>query len=198
MSQGEAALHFLAPECLRYLRDGVVRLANGNRDARHAPQGVYRIAGLDRWLAVCIRSQVQWGAFCELAGLEDLATMDLAARRAAHDDLDDRIQRWTVDQDGVELESRLQSAGIAAHRVLDTHELAQDPQLAHRGHYLPVEHSQFSNAFVESTRLRFSRTKAAVPAIAPSFGVDNEKVLREVLGYDASRYEELRAGGVLS
>jgi crotonobetainyl-CoA:carnitine CoA-transferase CaiB-like acyl-CoA transferase len=198
MSQGEAALHFLAPECLRYLRDGVTGVANGNRDARYAPQGVYPVAGQDRWLAVCIRSQVQWGSFCELAGLEDLTTMDLAARRAAHDDLDDRIQRWTADQDGVELELRLQSAGVAAHRVVDTHELAQDPQLAHRGHYLPVAHPQFSNAFVESTRLRFSRTKAVVPAIAPSFGVHNEKVLREVLGYEASQYEELRAGGVLS
>ncbi|MCZ6710371.1 MAG: CoA transferase [Gammaproteobacteria bacterium] len=198
MSQGEAALHFLAPECLRYLRDGVVRTADGNRDERYAPQGVYRVAGLDRWLAVCIRGQAQWVAFCELAGFENLATMNLAARRAAHDELDDQIQRWMADQDGVELELQLQSAGVAAHRVLDTHELGQDPQLAHRGHYLPVAHPQFSNAVVESTRLRFSRTKAIVPTIAPSFGVHNEKVLREVLGYDASRYQELHAGGVLS
>ena len=198
MSQGEAALHFLAPECLRCLRDGGVRAADGNRDEVYAPQGVYPTAGSDKWLALCVGSQAQWAALCELAGFESLATMDVAARRAAHDDLDDRIEQWTADQDGLELESRLQSAGIAAHRVLDTHELAQDPQLAHRGHYIPVQHREFSDAVVESTRLRFSRTQAVVPEIAPWFGVDNEKVLRELLGYDASRYERLLARDVLS
>jgi crotonobetainyl-CoA:carnitine CoA-transferase CaiB-like acyl-CoA transferase len=198
MSQGEAALHFLAPECLRYLREGTVREADGNRDQVHAPQGVYPTAGFDKWLALSICSQAQWAAFCELSALEDLAALDLSARRAMHDDLDERIEAWTGGQDGLALEARLQAAGIPAHRVLDTHELAEDPQLAYRGHYLPVRHRDFADAVVESTRLRLSRTQPVVPEIAPWFGVDNEKVLREVLGYDAAHYEQLLARDVLS
>ncbi len=198
MSQGEAALHFLAPECMRYLREGSLRAADGNRDRRFAPQGVYPTAGFDRWLALCITGDRQWAAFCALAGLADFATMDLAARHKAHDELDEAIEAWTAGQPGAELEARLQAAGIAAHRVLDTQELGADLQLAHRGHFVPVHHPQFANAVVESTRLNFSRTAALVPEIAPWFGVHNEKVLREILGYDAARYQQLADRGVLS
>ena len=198
MSQGEAALHFLAPECLRYLRGGSVRAADGNRDETYAPQGVYATSGFDSWIALSIGSQAQWRALCGLAGFEDLADIDLAARHATHDELDERIEQWSAGYDGVELEALLQSAGIAAHRVLDTHDLAEDPQLVHRGHFLPVHHPQFASAVVESTRLRFSRTQALVPKVAPWFGVDNEKVLRETLGYDAVHYAQLLAEDVLS
>ncbi|MDH3641753.1 MAG: CoA transferase, partial [Gammaproteobacteria bacterium] len=198
MSQAEAALHFLAPECLRYLRDGEVREAEGNRDERYAPQGVYPTAGFDRWLALSICSEDQWTTLCDLAALNDLAGLDPNGRRAAHDEIDERIERWASGQDGLELEARLQAAGIPAHRVVDTHELCADPQLAHRGHYIEVAHPQFDNAVVESSRLCLSRTPARIPEAAPSFGVDNEKVMRETLGYAAERYEELRAADVLS
>ncbi len=198
MSQGEAALHFLAPECLRYLRDGSVRGAEGNRDEHFAPQGVYPTAGFDRWLALSIRSDAEWQVLCAAAGFDDLSAMSLAERAAAHDELDQRLEAWTETRPGEELEAELQKLGIAAHRALDTHELGEDPQLAHRGHFIPVEHREFSNAVVESSRLLMSASQAAPPRTAPWFGIDNERVLTEILGYDDDRVGELGSGGVLS
>jgi crotonobetainyl-CoA:carnitine CoA-transferase CaiB-like acyl-CoA transferase len=198
MSQGEAALHFLAPECLRYLRDGSIREADGNRDEVYVPNGVYPSAGFDNWLALSVTSQSQWTAFCRLAGFDDVSEMDVAARRAVEDDLDERIGAWMAELDGEELQASLQAAGIPAHRVVDTHDLAEDPQLAHRGHFIAVQHPLFGAAAVESTRLLFSRTQAVTAEVAPSFGIDNEKVLREILGYDAERINALVDQDVLS
>ena len=42
MGQAEAALHFLAPECLAYLRDGETHGAPGNRDAHDVPSTNFR------------------------------------------------------------------------------------------------------------------------------------------------------------
>ncbi|MEQ8486075.1 MAG: CoA transferase [Pseudomonadales bacterium] len=200
MSQVEAALHFLGADCLAWLRDGVVLGPIGNRDREHAPSGVYPVAGDDRWIAIAADSDEAWSVLAEVAGLDDLlarGVRTLAERRAAEDEIDARLAAWTSGQDGVELEARLQQAGVPAHRVLDTHDLHDDAQLRHRGHYLPVSHRHFTPAVVESTRLRMSRSLPRAPEFAPWFGIDNERVLANLLGYDEARIRDLEAGGVL-
>jgi len=179
MAQAEAALHFLAPDCLAFLDTGEVRTAQGNRDEWDVPSGVYPTRGFDRWIALSVETDAQWRSLCEMAGLQDLlrnGVADVAARRRTEDAVDERLAAWTAGQDGDALEARLQSLGIPAHRVLDTHELFEDPQLQHRGHFIPVQHRAFQGAAVESSRLRFSGLEAHRPAYAPWFGIDNERV----------------------
>ncbi len=200
MAQVEAALQFLAPECLAWLNDGEVTVANGNRDREHAPSGVYPVAGGDRWIAIAVSDDEQWRRLCRLADMEDLLASgirNLAQRREAEDLIDQRIAAWTRGRDGVLLERRLQAVGVPAHRALDTHELYADPQLQHRQHFLPVAHREFAPAAVESSRLRFSRTRAKRPTHAPWFGMDNHRVLGDVLGYGTDRIRALEAAGVL-
>jgi crotonobetainyl-CoA:carnitine CoA-transferase CaiB-like acyl-CoA transferase len=200
MAQVEAALLFLAPDCLAWLRDGELLAANGNRDRDHAPSGVYPVAGEDRWIAIGAVDDVQWQALCRAAGLDDLlerGVATLADRRAIEDEIDERLAAWTGTQDGAALEALLQSAGVPAHQVLTTHDLATDPQLEHRQHFIPVSHPTFAPAAVESSRLKFSRTQAVRPVEAPWFGIHTSRVLGDVLGYDTARIEALRSGGVL-
>lgn len=200
MAQVEAALQFLAPECLAWLNDGEAAAARGNRDREHAPSGVYPVAGEDRWIAIAVDDDDEWRRLCGLAGIEDLLASgirNLAERREAEDLIDARIAGWTRSRDGAGLERRLQAAGVPAHRVLDTHDLYADPQLEHRQHFLPVAHRDVTRAAVESSRLRFSRTRAKRPIHAPCFGMDNRRVLGDVLGYDSDRTDALEAAGVL-
>jgi crotonobetainyl-CoA:carnitine CoA-transferase CaiB-like acyl-CoA transferase len=200
MSQVEAALHFLAPDCLAWLRDGQVMTQIGNRDREHAPSGVYPVTGNDRWIAIAAATEGQWQALARCAGLDDLlhrGIVDLAARRAAEDEIDQRLADWTCAQDGGTLERELQRLGVPAHRVLDTHDLYEDAQLAHRQHFIPVEHRHFRPAVVESSRLELSRTPAIRPRQAPWFGIDNHRVLAELLDYDAARIEALDSAGIL-
>ncbi|MEZ5559422.1 MAG: CoA transferase [Pseudomonadales bacterium] len=138
MAQAEAALHFLAPQCLEYLEHGRVDTAAGNRDREHAPSGVYPTLGVDRWIALSVTSDDQWRSLCTLAGMDDLldaGLIGLEARRAAADVIDQRIADWSATQDGQALETCLQQHRVPAHRVPDTHD-ADDAQLAHRGHFI--------------------------------------------------------------
>ena len=200
MAQAEAALHFLAPDCLAYLEAGEVPGANGNRDSWRVPSGVYPTRGFDRWIAVAVEDDEQWARLCTAADLADLieqGVTSLARRREAEDTIDERLADWTAQQDGQALEDRLQELGIPAHRVLDTQELFDDVQLRHRDHFIAVQHRAFDGAVVESSRLRFSRIAPRRPVHAPWFGIDNETVLRQVLGYGAEQIARLVEGNIL-
>ena len=56
----------------------------GNRDPRFAPQGVYRCAGDDNWLALSVRNDAEWRALCEL--LPQLDAEWLHEQRTLHHD----------------------------------------------------------------------------------------------------------------
>ena len=200
MAQSEAALQFLAPQCLAWLRDGQTMQAQGNRDARMAPQGVYAVAGDDRWLALSIRNDAEWQALCEASG--DAALLETAGwrtdeRRQHHDRLDQLLTRWLAEQDGEVVERTLQARRIPAHRVLDTHQVREDPQLNHREHFLAATHPTHGPLEIESSRLRMSRSQPRRPDTLPTFGADNERVLKDILGYDDARLAALQAAGAL-
>ena len=201
MAQAEAALHFLAPECMAYWQDGETLKAQGNRDRRYAPQGLYQVRGEDRWLALSVRSDSEWRKLCDLSGTATLARTRGWAyeqRRSRQDELDERLAAWLHDQDGAQAERTLQVANIPAHRVLDTYDLFADPQLNHRRHFLWAQHKEFGAVGIESSRLRLSRTQPRAPATAPHFGIDNHAVLKDILGYDEGHIAALQHAGALN
>jgi len=201
VSQAEASLHFLAPAILDYTVNGRVAGRIGNRDPDHAPHGVYPVAGEDRWIAITVTSDPAWRALCDLMARPDLAAdaryAGAADRVAAADALDATVAAWSATRDGAELQARLQAAGVAAHVVQTSRDLVRDPQLAHRGHFVPVEHPGGGSTVVEGSRFVLSRTPATFPAAAPSTGGDNDAVLRDVLGYDDDAITSLVAAGAL-
>ena len=201
MAQAEAALHFLAPAALAYLERGVVPRANGNRDAEMAPHGVYPTLGTDRWIALAIRSNDEWRRLCEYAGLTALATepafATLPGRQMAADRIDGALRAWTAKHEGGALEADLQARGIAAHVLLDTHELLSDPQLVARECVLRIAHPQFGATAIENSRFTLSAAPAARPATAVSYGSHNAEVLGDILGYTGERIAELKARGAL-
>ncbi|MGE0622402.1 MAG: CoA transferase [Pseudomonadales bacterium] len=198
MAQGEAALQFLAPACQEYLRHGHIERARGNRDHNMAPHGVYPALGDDRWVAIAVRSDGEWQALCALLERNDLAGLTLLERHARADELDALVGEWTSVREAEAVEDALQAEGIPAHRVQDTHDLATDPQLRFRGHFIEVPHRDFGRSAVESTRLLFSRSAARTPESAPWFGIHNRDVLGGLLGYDDQRIAALESAGALT
>jgi crotonobetainyl-CoA:carnitine CoA-transferase CaiB-like acyl-CoA transferase len=198
MSQSEAALQFLAPACVEYLERGAIASAVGNRDRNMVPHGVFPTLGEDCWIALAVPTENEWRALCGLMERTDLAALTCPERRAREDEIEAMLAEWTSVRDAAELESALQAHRVPAHRVLATDELVDDPQLKARGHFIAVSHRDLDGCVVESSRLRFSRTRPKQPSEAPWFGIHNRQVLEDVLGYDAERVSELEAGGVLS
>jgi crotonobetainyl-CoA:carnitine CoA-transferase CaiB-like acyl-CoA transferase len=201
LSQAEAALHFLAPALLDYTVNGNVATRAGNRDRELAPHGVYPCAGEDRWVALAVRDDRDWRALCAALAAPALAAdarfASHAARLAAAGELDALVGRLTEPLAMEDVEERLLAAGVPASRVCNSDEAAADPQLAERGHFVPVAHPSGARAVVEGPRFRLSRTPGGVTGPAPSFGDSSQWVLESVLGYDDERIAQLAIAGAL-
>lgn len=201
LSQGEASLHFLAPALLDTRLNQRKQERNANHDLNYAPHGVYPTTGTDCWIAIAVTSDEQWRGLCTAMKRTDLLTdtrfTTKAARLAHQNELDDIIAAWTKDQEKFALETALQAAGVPAAAVRTMKELASDPQLVHRQHFVELDHPKFGKTTVEGSRFRLSRTPARIEGMAPTLGRDNQYVLETLLGYSEERITEIVASGVL-
>jgi crotonobetainyl-CoA:carnitine CoA-transferase CaiB-like acyl-CoA transferase len=201
-SQVEASTHFVAPLIAEASQGERVpsRIGNGDRDV--APHGVYPVAGDDRWIAIAAGDDDQWRSLTELLGVPGIAGdarfETLPRRREEREALDRLIALHTAGWDGAELEAKLIARGVAAHRVLNSADLATDVQLLHRRHFVEVAHPTAERSVVEASRFALSRTPARRPEVAPTLGADNQRVLAEILGYDEERISEVVISGALN
>ena len=192
-SQAEASVHFIAPAVLEYLRNGTVVDGRGNHSEHRCPHGVFPAAGDDRWVAVVAQDDRAWTELAGLIGRPDLAVLPLADRLARREELEAAVSAWTSRLEEADVEERCQAAGIAAHRVQNSPELAVDPQLAHRGHWVDVPHSTHGTTIIEAPRFTMSRSRVWPERAAPALGEHLYEVLTEHLGYDADKVAELAA-----
>jgi crotonobetainyl-CoA:carnitine CoA-transferase CaiB-like acyl-CoA transferase len=195
LSQFEAALHFIAPALLDHELSGHVAERTGNRSDHAAPHGAYPCAGDDRWIAVSVRGDAEWAAFCRVLEREDwlrdpgFATPD--DRVAAADALDAAIAAVTAGHEAPALVGRLQAAGIAAGLVQSALDLHADPVLAGWGFFQWLEHPARPPAPYDGHALRLSETPGRLRAPAPVLGEHTAEVLREVLGMDDAEIARL-------
>jgi crotonobetainyl-CoA:carnitine CoA-transferase CaiB-like acyl-CoA transferase len=201
LSQSEASATFLGPALLDYLVNGRIWHGRGNDHALHSPHGVYRADGQDSWAAIAVTNGEQWKALCTTVGQPAWATearfASAGGRRAAAAEIDAAIEGWTATRSVGEIEELLQRAGVPSHRAATPADAFADPQLAHRGFFAPVEHPLLGTIHVEGPRIILSRTPGSVTRPGPTFGQDNDYVLREILGMDDDAIGDLIAAGAL-
>ncbi|MFN0088650.1 MAG: CoA transferase [Acidimicrobiales bacterium] len=196
LSQAEASLHFLAPTLLDAEVNGREFEPIGNADPTRCPHGVYPARGEDRWVAAACETDEQWAALAGLLGREDLAGLDAEARVARRSELDALVAAWTSERAMGPAAEELQRAGVPAHQVQNSPECLTDPQLAHRGHYVDLEHPLLGPVTLEGVRIRLSRTPGRVTSPGPTYGQHTFEVLSELLGYADERIGELAAAEV--
>jgi crotonobetainyl-CoA:carnitine CoA-transferase CaiB-like acyl-CoA transferase len=174
----------------------------GNSDDRHAPQGVYRCAGEDRWVAISVGSDDEWRALTHLMGdpawAENSTLSGLPGRMAAQHELDQYISAWTAGKDRYDVFHRCQAVGIAAAPVMDEADLYDDPQLAHIGFFRPLESPHTGRHSYPAHPLRWSGPALRWDRASPGLGDDNEYVFRQLLGLTETEYQNMAAEGHLS
>ncbi|MGF1598874.1 MAG: CaiB/BaiF CoA transferase family protein [Acidimicrobiales bacterium] len=190
-SQAEGATHFLTPALLDWFTNGVLRSWMGNADLNAVPHGVYRSVGEDSWIAVACVDGAAWSALADVIGRSDMGDLDLEARRARIEEIDAAITEWTSVRRADEAAEVLAAAGVAAYRVQNAPELADDPQVAHLGHFVEVSHPSHGTTVVEGPRARLSQTPGRVTESGPPIGHHAFEILHEILGYDVVRISEL-------
>lgn len=200
LSQFETSLHFLTPILMDYQINGRIADRTGNRDPQAAPHGIYRCQGEDRWCAIAVSTDVQWQALCEQAGHADWLGDERFAsqlQRLYHAAaLDQHIESWTCTQDAADLMHRLQAAGVPAGVVQPCSDLYHDPQLAHRGYYVELEHASMGRTLYDGPQFHLSRTPADLRP-SPLLGQHNDAVLKGILGMSDAEVKRLIEAAVV-
>jgi crotonobetainyl-CoA:carnitine CoA-transferase CaiB-like acyl-CoA transferase len=195
----ECGASFLIESIVDYRLSGRVAEPQGNRSRRIAPQGAYRAAGDDCWLAIGVEDDAQWRALCAAIDRPELAERwpDLDARRREHDAIDEAITAWSELHDHQHAAALLQQAGVPASPVLANWEVVSDPHLYERGYWVELVHPESGVERWEGMPWRFSRLPAREHAPAPLLGQHSDEVLAEA-GLGAEEIAALRASGAVA
>jgi crotonobetainyl-CoA:carnitine CoA-transferase CaiB-like acyl-CoA transferase len=163
---------------LAYRRDGVIGERRGNAHPDAQLHGVFRCAGDDRWVAIAAWTADELGRLRAIAG--------------------DDVEAWTSTRDPLAVATELQHAGIEAVPVQDFADLNADPQLAHRGHFVALEHPDLGPGAYERNGFRIDGLTAGYDRSGPTLGQDNTWVLGEILGLSTAEQARLERDGAFS
>jgi benzylsuccinate CoA-transferase BbsF subunit len=202
ISQFETALNFISPILLDYAINHRVAMRKGNRCSYSVPHGVYRCRGEDRWCAIAIFSDEEWGRFCQVMGRPELATVPRFAsfqqRKENEDEIDCLISEWTAERPAEEVMGMLQEVGIAAGVAQTGKDLLEnDPQLVYRRFFRELEHKEIGKHHYEAPPFRLSKTPCELTTPGPCMGEHNEYVCKKILGFSDKEYNDLMADRVL-
>jgi crotonobetainyl-CoA:carnitine CoA-transferase CaiB-like acyl-CoA transferase len=197
LSQVEAAMWSLTPWLLAYEHDGVIGVRDGNRSSRAVPHGAFPCTGDDRWVAIAAWTDDEWARLAKIVGVDDSSLATFDARRARIDEVEAAIAAWTATRTRDEVADELQRAGIEAVPVQDFADLHDDPQIAARGHFVPLTHPVMGPGLYERNGFRLSDAPSGYDRSGPTLGQDNDWVLGDLLGVSPDEQEKLRADGAL-
>jgi benzylsuccinate CoA-transferase BbsF subunit len=204
LSQVEGGIVCLSEAMLAYTANGEVLNRLGNRSATAAPHGVFRCKdrGTDeRWVAIAVHDDADWqrltGALGRPAGALDASLASLEGRLARVGEIECKLEGWTRERTQDDAIAALLAAGVDAAAVEDLGDLHDDPQLAHRRHFRPVDHPVLGTHPAETHAIRFSAMEPSLRIAAPKLGQHSEHVLRDLLGMSADEYRRLADSGIL-
>ncbi|MBE0480496.1 MAG: CoA transferase [Dehalococcoidia bacterium] len=199
LAQVEATMPQLGDAVMDFTMNERITERFGNRDRHGAVQGCYRCLGEDRWIAITIRTDEEWAAFCRVMGdpdwTRDEKFADPLSRYRNHDELDQRIHEWTSRHDHFALMYMLQNAGVAAGPVEHPDDAYRDPQMRDREFFQTVTHAECGTHSYPGYQYRMSRTPNSFRLPAPCMGEHNEYVFKTLLKLSDEEYAELERDG---
>ena len=203
LAQAQCLLPLFAEQIVAYHVTGEVPPRLGNRHARYAPHGCYRLMGDDIWLTIAIRSDAEWQALCEVMRRPDLAEDPALAtvegRRAEADRIDAAISDWALLVRGYAAMTDLQEKGIAAATVRQPLDMGLDPHCVATGRFEALDrpfiggHIQPRPAYVEGD----NATGYSIRWPSPTVGQHNREVLQGELGLSDAEFDALLKEGII-
>ncbi len=177
------------------LRAGSVK-PQGNRRDRGAPWGFFGCEGEDQWVAICCRSDAEWAALADLAGVDDPTLATLEARRDREDEVEEAVSAWTRTLSKHAVTEACLAAGVPAGPMLTSSQQLQDPHLAARGYLVELDQPPIGVMTFEGPAFAATGMADADIRPAPGLGEHTREVVAE-LGLDEAAIDDLIARGIL-
>jgi len=201
LSMVEATMMQLPELVMDYTANGRVAAPRGNDDGIAAPNDCYPCRGEHDWVAISVRSQEEWEAFCGALGrpawCADPRFADQQSRFEHREALNRHVSEWTRTLSAAAATELLQAAGVAAFPPMVNYMLDADPHLAERGFWVEKEHPEVGAVRHPGIPWRMSGTPCEVWRAAPTLGQDNDYVFGELLGMSGRQIAELVEGKVI-
>jgi len=201
MSQLEVSLHFIAPALLDLTLNGREGRRVGNRDDAAAPHAAFPCRGEDRWVTIACLTDAHWQALRRVMGepawAQETRYSTLLGRKANEDALEAAIAEWTRPQEARVLMETLQAAGVPAGIAESNKDVVEDPQLAHRGHFVYYDHPELGHHAVQRSEFRLPRARAEQNWPSPVIGAHTVEVCTDILGMGEDEVAALVADGAL-
>ncbi|NOX39109.1 MAG: CoA transferase [Alphaproteobacteria bacterium] len=189
ISQLESATSVLGPYLMQALNGSTPDRMLGNGHPVGEPQWILPCRD-GKWCVITIRNERQWESFFTL--------LKLAGPKRATSAVQETLACWLRGQTAERAMRTLQDAAIPAGWVKDASDMLGDPQLAHSGHWVRLDHPQMGKTVHDAPVARLSKTPARLSAPAPMLGQHTREVMMGLLKLDTTEFEKLRAQGVFN
>ena len=173
----------------------------GNASGGGQPGGALKCkpGGPNDYIYVIIQPQV-WPALAKLIGRGELIDdPEYATPEVRLDKLDQvfaMIEEWTQQYTKFQAMELLNEIEVPCGPILDIKEMIEDKALAERGIIVDVEHPRRGMFQTVGCPLVLSDSPVEVQT-SPLLGEHTEEILTDLLGYDKTAVERLRAAGVI-
>ena len=200
ISLWEATAALTAEAWMEYAMNGKQPERAGNRDRWMSPHGCFKCSGEDDWVSIACADDDEWRALCGVLDptlADDPRFRNLAQRKRNEDELEKRIEAWTLERDRWAVTHELQAVGVAAFPSFTPKDVAEDAHLNERGFLERLPHPEVGTQTHTGIPWRLRRRPNGVRSAAPVLGADTEEVLTKILGYSSEQIAELRNDKVL-
>ena len=195
--EGQAVTGSMIASAVPYIGEEVMRASAGEPNARWgnrhpcmAPHGVYPARGDDRWIALACRHDRDWRATAKIVGIAVDRFASFAERRAAEDEIDERIAAWSGGRERDDAVAELSALGVPAAPVLDVLEILDYPEFAQRDWFPRQQHPDLGEHRYGGFPWRFMHSELGAERPPPRLGEHTREILAE-LGFSPSTIEDL-------
>ncbi len=201
VAMDEAMLAQLPHPMMDYFANQRTTGCKGNRDDVMAPHNVYRCKGDDKWVAIAVRTEEERKALFTAMGNPDWTKEERFSDRYGcwqhQEELDELVTSWTRSHTEYEIMAMLQRAGVPSGVCLQNQPLVEDPQLAHRGFFVAVDHPEAGTRLGTGLPWKMSGVPSPEVSRAPLFGEHNDYVFHELLGISEKEIADLEKERVI-
>jgi len=174
----------------------------GNRVMRFSPFDTFPTR--DGWFVLGCGTDAMWRGVCAVIGRDDLARHAdwgrMSWRVANNDQVSDLIRAWSIEVETSEAVERFSAAGAVASAVHSIEDLLRWPHLNARGMITVVEHptlGPLAGLKAAGFPLKFSAADTGYDGPAALTGSHTRAILKDLLGLNENRLDELQASGVI-
>ncbi|MCC7416885.1 MAG: CoA transferase [Acidobacteria bacterium] len=182
-----------------YFATGQAPQRRGNRHPTIVPYEVFSASDGD--FVVAAGNDELFRKFCEVAGLQSLATHERFSRNKGrvegYDEIRPIIQEQLRTKTWKEWIDALKAAGVPCGGVRDLREVFDDPQVGPREMVDTIDHPKAGRIRVVNTPIKLSASTRRARTAPPTLGQHTDAVLSKDLGLTRDQIAALRAAGVV-